>query len=32
MSRLAIFFLLVVAPALSICLALLGLVTLRDNF
>jgi protein-S-isoprenylcysteine O-methyltransferase Ste14 len=31
MSRLAIFFLLVVAPALSICLALLGLETLRDN-
>lgn len=32
MSRLAIFFLMVVAPALSIFLALLGLETLRDNF
>ncbi len=31
MSRLAIFFLMVVAPALSICLALLGLETLREN-
>ncbi len=31
MSRLAIFFLMVVAPALSICLALLGLETLRTN-
>jgi len=31
MSRLAIFFLMVVAPALSICLALLGLETLRGN-
>jgi protein-S-isoprenylcysteine O-methyltransferase Ste14 len=31
MSRLAIFFLMIVAPALSICLALLGLVTLRTN-
>lgn len=31
MSRLAIFFLIVVAPALSICLALLGLETLGSN-
>ncbi len=31
MSRIAIFFLMVVAPALSICLALLGLETLRTN-
>src|SRR5512140_976284 len=31
MSRFAIFFLLIVAPALSICLGLLGLETLRDN-
>jgi len=31
MSRLAIFFLMVVAPALSICLALLGLETLGGN-
>lgn len=32
MSRLAIFFLMGVAPALAISLALLGLETLRDNF
>lgn len=32
MSRLAVFFLMIVAPALSICLALLGLETLRENF
>ncbi len=31
MSRMAVFFLMVVAPALSICLALLGLETLRSN-
>jgi len=31
MSRLAAFFLMIVAPALAICLALLGLETLRDN-
>ena len=31
MSRLAVFFLMIVAPALAICLALLGLETLRDN-
>ena len=31
MSRLAIFFLLVLAPALSICLALMGLVTIHEN-
>ena len=31
MSRLAVFFLMIVAPALSICLALLGLETLRGN-
>jgi protein-S-isoprenylcysteine O-methyltransferase Ste14 len=31
MSRLAVFFLMIVAPALSICLALLGLETLREN-
>jgi protein-S-isoprenylcysteine O-methyltransferase Ste14 len=32
MSRLAIFFLMIVAPALSMCLALLGLETLGGNF
>jgi len=32
MSRPAIFFLMVVAPALSICMALLGLETLDDDF
>jgi protein-S-isoprenylcysteine O-methyltransferase Ste14 len=31
MSRLAVFFLMIVAPALAICLALLGLETLRGN-
>ena len=31
MSRLAVFFLMIVAPALSICLALLGLETLGEN-
>ena len=31
MSRPAVFFLMIVAPALSICLALLGLETLREN-
>lgn len=31
MSRLSVFFLMIVAPALSICLALLGLETLREN-
>jgi protein-S-isoprenylcysteine O-methyltransferase Ste14 len=31
MSRMAVFFLMIVAPALSICLALLGLETLRSN-
>ncbi len=31
MSRLAVFFLMVLAPALAICLALLGLETLRAN-
>lgn len=31
MSRLAVFFLMIVAPALAICLALLGLETLRNN-
>ena len=31
MSRLAIFFLMVVAPFLAICLALLGLETLGSN-
>ncbi len=31
MSRLAIFFLMVVAPALSICITLLGLETLDEN-
>jgi protein-S-isoprenylcysteine O-methyltransferase Ste14 len=32
MSRIAVFFLMVIAPALSICLALLGLDTLGRNF
>ena len=31
MSRLAVFFLMIVAPAMAICLALLGLETLRNN-
>jgi len=31
MSRVAVFFLMIVAPALAICLALLGLETLQDN-
>ncbi len=31
MSRLAVFFLMIVAPALALCLALLGLETLRAN-
>lgn len=31
MSRLSVFFLMVVAPALSICIALLGLETLNEN-
>ena len=31
MSRLAVFFLMIVAPALAICLALLGLETLGTN-
>lgn len=31
MSHLSVFFLMIVAPALAICLALLGLETLRDN-
>jgi len=31
MNRIALFFLLVISPALAICLALLGLETLRDN-
>jgi protein-S-isoprenylcysteine O-methyltransferase Ste14 len=32
MSRLSVLFLMVLAPALAICLALLGLETLHDNF
>lgn len=32
MSRLTVLFLMVIAPALAICLALLGLETLHDNF
>jgi len=32
MSRLAVLFLMVIVPALAICLALLGLETLHDNF
>jgi len=31
MSQLTIFFLMIVAPALALCLALLGLETLRTN-
>ena len=32
MSRIAVLFLMILAPALAIFLALLGLETLRDNF